>query len=201
MGKSNCLPLICVALSVGPMLSGCTAGTVHSTKPGVTQIGEAMMRSVGADLEAILGYAFADSNLGEEWLVVDLALTGLHSESIEVQQEAISLVTPDGRRIPLPTQEEFSTAYPEIQSLMRRAAIASQPLEATRGGKRQCALDFLRLPESTSTTRTAIWINRRELCVGMLAFPVPGGIQPGGWRLVIELEESELVTPFLLGGS
>lgn len=202
MWKSSCLPLMCIALSVGPVLSGCASGSpgaVHSTKPGVTQIGETMMRSVGADLEAILGYKFADLNLGDEWLVVDLALTGLLSESIEVRQEAISVVTPDGRRIPLPTQKEFIAAYPEIQSLMRRAAIASQPLEATRGGRRPCELDFLRLP-GTGTTRTAIWINERELCVGMLAFPVPGGIQPGRWRLVIELEESDLETPFLLGG-
>ena len=34
----------------------------------------------------------------------------------------------------------------------------------------------------------------------MLAFPVPGGIQPGRWRLVIELEESDLEILFLLGG-
>ena len=116
-----------------------------------------------------------------------------------LEEDAIFVVTPDGRRIPLPSQREFNAAYPEIQSLMRRASIASQPLEATRGGKRQCALDFLRLPESDSTTRTAIWINDRELCVGMLAFPVRGGIQPGRWRLIIELEESNLDVPFVLG--
>jgi hypothetical protein len=202
MRKSSCLLLMCIALSIGPVLSGCSSGspgTVHSTKPGVTQIGEEMMRSVGVDLEAILGYRFAESNLGDEWLVVDLALTSWKGEAIEVKQEAISVVTPDGRRIQLPTQKEFIAAYPQIQSLLRRAAIASQPLEATRGGRRPCELDFLRLP-GTGTTRTAIWINDRELCVGMLVFPVQGGIQPGRWRLVIELEESDLQVPFDLGG-
>jgi hypothetical protein len=154
---------MCIALSIGPVLSGCSSGspgTVHSTKPGVTQIGEEMMRSVGVDLEAILGYRFADSSLGDEWLVVDLALTSWKGEAIEVKQEAISVVTPDGRRIQLPTQKEFIAAYPQIQSLLRRAAIAS----------------------------------------GMLVFPVQGGIQPGRWRLVIELEESDLQVPFDLGG-
>jgi hypothetical protein len=202
MWKSSCLPLLCVVVGVGSLLPGCASGSpgaVHSTKPGVTQIGETMIRSVGADLEAILGYNFADSSLGDEWLVIDLALTGLRSESIEVSQKAISVITPDGRRIPLPTQKEFVAAYPETQSLLRRAAIASQPLEATRGGRRPCELDFLRLP-GTGTTRTSIWINQRELCVGMLAFPVPGGIQPGRWRVVIELEESDLDIPFDLGG-
>lgn len=203
MWKSSWLPLMCVVVGIGSIFSGCASGppgAVHSTKPGVTQIGETMMRSVGADLEAILGYKFADLSLGDEWMVVDLALTGLRPESIEVRQEAISVVTPDGRRISLPSQKEFIAAYPEIQSLMRRAAIASQPLEATRGGRRPCELDFLREPGTDGTTRTAIWINERELCVGMLAFPVPGGIQPGRWRMVIELEESDLEIPFLLGG-
>jgi hypothetical protein len=186
-------------LGTALLLGGCASSATHSSRPGVTQIGKTMTRSVGPDLEAILGYQFANSSLGEEWLVVDLALTGLRSEAVEVRQEAIRIVTPDGRRIQLPTQQEFLTAYPEIQSFMRRAAIASQPLEATRGGKRPCALDFLRVPESGYTTRTAIWINDRELCVGMLAFPVRGGIQPGRWRLVIEFEESELEVPFALG--
>jgi hypothetical protein len=202
MWKSSWLLLICVLLSVGLMLSGCASGspgTVHSTKPGITQIGETMMRTVGADLEGILGYNFANSSLGEEWLVIDLALTGLRSDAVEVRNEAISAVAPDGRRIPLPTQKEFIAAYPEIQSLLRRAAIASQPLEATRGGRRPCELDFLRLP-GTGTTRTTIWVNNRDLCVGMLAFPVPGGVQPGRWRVVIELEESDLDIPFNLGG-
>ena len=107
--------------------------------------------------------------------------------------------TPDGRRIPLPTQKEFIAAYPETQSLMRRAAIARQPLEATRGGRRPCYLDFLRLPGTAGTTRKAIWINDLELCVGMLAFPIRGGVQAGRWRLVIELEESNLEVPFYLG--
>jgi hypothetical protein len=202
MWKSRCLPLLCLVLgAVSLLLSGCSSapGAAHSRTPGVTQIGEQMMRSVGADMEAILGYQFAETSLGDEWLVVDLALTALGSEAIKVSQEMILVVTPDGRRIKLPTQKEFNQAYPEIQSFMRRAAIASQPLEATRGGRRPCELDFLRLPGSSSTTRTAIWINNRELCVGMLAFPIQGGIQPGRWRLIIELEESNLEVPFLLG--
>lgn len=192
---------VSILVFVAAFAFGCgssSPGATHSTKPGVEQIGEAMVRSVGADLEAILGYRFAEESLGDEWLIVDLALTGLRSEAIEVRQEAISIVTPDGRRVPLPTQKEFIAAYSEVQSAVRRAEIASQPLEATRGGRRPCELNFLRLPGS-GVTRDAIWINQRELCVGKLAFPIAGGIQPGRWRLVIELEESSLDVPFNLG--
>jgi len=188
-------------LSAGAMSTSCSSSSsasAHSTEPGATQVGQTMVRSVGADMEAIVGYKYADSSLGDEWLIIDLALTGLRGESIEVKQEKVSVMTPDGRRIPLPTQKEFIAAYSEVQSALRRAAVASQPLEATRGGRRACDLNFLRLP-GTGSTRDAIWINQRELCVGMLAFPIQGGIQPGRWRLTIELEESNLDIPFDLG--
>jgi len=36
------------------------------------------------------------------------------------------------------------------------------------------------------------------VCWGPLVFQVPGGVQPGRWRLVIELEESTADIPFEL---
>ncbi len=186
------------------MVAGCGSSGSDSSqaagpaKPSVTQVGRTQVRTVGADLEGIVSYKFADSSLGDEWLIIDVALTGQRSESIEVKLSDVSVRTPDGRRIPLPTQKEFIDAYPQLQSALRRAAVASEPLEATRGGKRQCDLNFLRLP-GTGSTRDAIWVSQNQLCVGMLAFPVAGGIQPGRWKLIIELEESSLEIPFDLG--
>jgi len=193
-----------VGVVVAIMMAGCGSSGSGQAKasgpvePSSTQVGRTQVRTVGADLEGVVSYKFADSSLGDEWLIIDVALTGQRAASIEVKQQDVSIRTPDGRRIPLPTQKEFIDAYPQLQSALRRAAIASEPLEATRGGKRPCDLNFLRLP-GTGSTRDAIWVNQNELCVGMLAFPVAGGIQPGRWKLIIELEESSLEIPFDLG--
>jgi hypothetical protein len=193
-----------LAVAMALAVAGCGSsgsddtGAAASTRPSVAQIGRTQVRTLGADLEGIVSYKFADANLGEEWLIVSAALTGQRAESIEVKQSDISVRTPDGRRIPLPTQKEFIEAYSELQSLLRRAAIASEPLEATRADKRPCDLNYLRLP-GTGGTRDTIWINQRELCVGMLVFPVQGGVQPGRWMLIVELEESSLEIPFDLG--
>jgi hypothetical protein len=193
-----------VGVVVAIMMAGCGSSSSGQAKssgpvePSSTQVGRTQVRTVGADLEGVVSYKFADSSLGDEWLIIDVALTGQRAASIEVKQQDVSIRTPDGRRIPLPTQKEFIDAYPQLQSALRRAAIASEPLEATRGGKRPCDLNFLRLP-GTGSTRDAIWVNQNELCVGMLAFPVAGGIQPGRWKLIIELEESSLEIPFDLG--
>jgi len=187
------------AMVVGCGSSGSKAPKTTSTaEPSITQVGRTQVRTVGADLEGVVSYKFADSNLGDEWLIIDVALTGERTESTEVKLSDVSVRTPDGRRIPLLTQKEFIDAYPQLQSMLRRAAVASEPLEVTRGGKRDCDLDFQRIP-GTGSTRDAIWINQNQLCVGMLVFPVKGGIQPGRWKLIIELEESSLEIPFDLG--
>lgn len=193
-----------VGVTVAIMVTGCgssgsgDAKPAGPVKPSVTQVGRTQVRTVGADLEGVVSYKFADSSLGDEWLIFDVALTGQRAASIEVKVGDVSVRTPDGRRIPLPTQKEFIDAYPQLQSTLRRAAVASEPLVATRGGKRACDLNFLRLP-GTGSTRDAIWVSQNELCVGMLAFPVAGGIQPGRWKLIVELEESSLEVPFDLG--
>jgi hypothetical protein len=198
-GLNHLIAAAVVLAAAGCGSSGSNAPqSAGSSAPSVTQVGRTQVRTVGADLEGVVSYKFADSSLGDEWLIINAALTGERAESIEVKLSDVSVRTPDGRRIPLPTQKEFIDAYPQLQSTLRRAAVASEPLEATRGGKRACDLNFLRIP-GTGTTRDAIWINERELCVGMLAFPVQGGIQPGRWKLIIELEESSLEIPFDLG--
>jgi hypothetical protein len=30
----------------------------------------------------------------------------------------------------------------------------------------------------------------------MLYFPIPNGVQPGNWKLIVEFEETEAVVPF-----
>ena len=188
---------LCFMLHSGCSSHGNTAGS-PSSKPGVAQIGQTQVKTVGADLEGVVSYKFAQANLGDEWLIITLAVGGLRAEAIEIRQEAISVRTPDGRTIDLPTQEEFIQAYPELQSTLRRAAVASEPLEATRGGRRPCELIFQRIP-GTGVTEKSAWVTSRQLCVGQLSFPVPGGVQPGRWKLTIELEESVFEVPFSLG--
>ena len=41
-------------------------------------------------------------------------------------------------------------------------------------------------------------LSSSQICSGPLIFKVPGGIQPGRWRLIIELEESRADIPFML---
>ena len=55
--------------------------------------------------------------------------------------------------------------------------------------------DFERF-ELVGFGRDEMPISSFQVCAGPLVFRVPGGIQPGRWRLVIELEESKADIPF-----
>ena len=47
--------------------------------------------------------------------------------------------------------------------------------------------------------RNTVFPSPSQYCSGPLVFLVPGGVQAGGWTLSIDLEESTVEIPFVLG--
>jgi hypothetical protein len=168
------------------------------TEPVIDQPGRYIVRYRDAVIEIVIDTKFASNNLGEEWLILNTAMSGMTGGTTKVDRDLTSVRTPDGRTIPMPSYREFNAAYAEIASAARRAALASDPLDFTRGGRRDCLIDFFPLPGSGRSARTALNVSKNELCVGMLYFPVSNGVQPGNWRLIVEFEETEAVVPFTL---
>jgi len=168
------------------------------TEPVIDQPGRYIVRYRDAVIEVVLDTKFAASSLGEEWLVLNAAMSGMTGAATTVERELVYLRSPDGRTIPMPSYREFNEAYTELASTARRAALASDPLDFTRGGRRDCLIDFFPLPGSGRSAKTALHVTKNQLCVGMLFFPVRGGVQPGNWKLIIEFEETEAVVPFTL---
>lgn len=192
----------CSSLALGVLvaviiLSGPAAS--HAEDP-IDRLGKTMVRFNSPLVEVIVDYKFAQSSLGDDWLVLNVAVTSSQSVSTEVSSSSVMVRTPDGRTIPLPPYSEFSKAYPEIQSAARRAALASDPVDFTHGGRRTCELAFQPLP-GTITALKSVFVNMRKICQGLLFFPVEGGIQPGTWNFVIEFEEFDAQVPFDLADS
>jgi hypothetical protein len=46
--------------------------------------------------------------------------------------------------------------------------------------------------------RDTIYPSNFQYCTGPMVFRVPGGVQPGEWTLMIDLEESKVRVPFVL---
>lgn len=175
---------------------GCSTG-VPTGVPGVDQVGATVLRYRGPEVELALGYRFATVSLGEEWLILDLAITAAPGKVVEVRRDRIFVVTPSGDRLELASQERFAAAYAGLQPTLRRAALAADPL-GYFSRELTCPLGFFAAPGEGLVFPT-VSLDDRRVCEGQLFFWVPGGIQPGRWTLGIDVVETQVRIPFVLG--
>jgi hypothetical protein len=173
----------------------CSSATPTGT-PGVDRMGETVLRYQGPEIEAVIGYRYASLNLGEEWLIVDLAVTAAGGDSVKIDRSRIFVRPPTGDAVYLPSQEEFAAAYGSLQSKIVRASVAADPLDYFKP-RRECALRFLAEP-GAGLVYPETWVDDRRVCSGRLFFEIPGGVQSGTYVLGIDLEESKVRIPFKL---
>jgi len=179
------------------VLTAACSSTVPTGTKDVERAGATVLLYKGPEVEAALGYRFAASNLGADWLMIDLAATAAR-ETVEVKRERISLRTPDGETIPLATQQEFGVAYGSLRAEIERANVAADPLDYFPRTRVPCTLGFFAVP-GEGLAFPSVWLDDRRVCHGRLFFAVPGGVQEGTYTLAIDLEESQLRIPFRLG--
>src|SRR5262245_58157131 len=71
---------------------------------------------------AVLGYRLANQTVGDEWMLIEVGMTVRDNvPDYRLTREAISLDTPDGKTLPLPTMDEYRKA--NVRALEERAKI------------------------------------------------------------------------------
>ncbi|MCK5376583.1 MAG: hypothetical protein KAJ97_05845 [Acidobacteria bacterium] len=190
-------PLVMLTLAV--LLAACSSASSSTggsaTDKTIDQMGRTITRYRSPLVEVLVDYKFANLSVGDDWIILNVAVTSSEAQAIEVRRGSVMVRTPDGRKIPLPSYPDFIDAYPEIQSAARRAALASDPLDFTHAGRATCNLGFQPLPGTVSALES-VYVTVRKICQGLLFFPVQGGIQPGRWEFIIEFEEFDARVPF-----
>jgi hypothetical protein len=179
-------------------ISGCSSAVPTET-PGVERLGEYVLREKGVDTELVLGYKFASMSLGNEWMILEIAVSSPPGKTARIERKNVSLRTPDGIQIPVATQQEFGKAYSGLRSFITKANVARDPLDYFPPSREDCAVQFFVAP-GEGVAYDQVTVNDRRVCQGRLFFNIPGGIQPGRWVLSIDLEESEVRIPFTLVG-
>ena len=178
-------------------LGGCSSATPTDT-PGVDRLGEYILRQEGPELWTVLGYKFANSTLGDEWLILEVALSAPPGQTPKVDRGDVFVNSPSGNRIPLATQTEFNEAYGSLRPTLSRADVDRDPLDYFPPSRIECAIGFFAVP-GTGVVFEEVTLNQQRGCFGRWFFKVPGGIQSGRWVLGIDLPESEIRIPFELG--
>lgn len=187
------------ALTLALAMLGCTSAIDLGN--GVSRRGDHYYQYEGPEVEAAVGTHQTASSLGENWLVLAFYLRSVSpSGTLTIEREAVSVLTPDGHRLPLATQERFREAYSQIHALVRRAEFSTPDPQTDPRALRYCdRWFFAEIGEGFAADE--LYLVNFEPCTGPLVFEVPRGVQPGRWRLIIELEESRVDIPFELAVS
>ncbi len=186
-----------VAGAVGLLaVAGCSSAVPTDT-PGVERLGERVLRYSGPEVEAVLGYRFAADSLAEEWMFLDLSVSGATGDSVEIWRDKIFLRSPRRETIPLASQTEFGQAYGGLRAALQRAAIVGDPLDYFKDPT-VCGLRLFAVP-GEGLAFDSFTVHQHRVCTGRLYFFIPQTIQAGTWVLGIDLPESRLRIPFKLG--
>jgi hypothetical protein len=198
--KSKTITSIIAALAIVSLsgaVVGCSSATPTDT-PGVDRVGQYVLKQFGPELWAVLGYRFANSQVGDEWLIIEVGLSSPAGQTATVKREDVFLRAPDGTRYPLATQSEFNKAYSALRPVIAKANIDRDPLEYFPPSRITCAMQFFVEP-GQGVSFDEVSLNQHRGCFDRFFINVPGGIQEGRWLFGIDQPESEIRIPFDLG--
>ncbi|MEJ2189434.1 MAG: hypothetical protein P8Y93_08435 [Acidobacteriota bacterium] len=179
------------------ILTGCAT----SSAPGDADYGSHVISRnavvhEGPELVAAVAYLQGNSSVADEYLVLGVEFSGARGgRPLVIDRNDITLRTPDGRRLPLLSENDYRAAFPKLRITIQRTMAFLPLLHLSHPTQVGCGRWFL-ATEFADLTYDQIPVNSLGVCSGPLVFGVQGGVQPGRWRLVIELEESIADIPF-----
>jgi hypothetical protein len=174
--------------------------TIKVPDAGVPQVGTIEGTYVRAAYNnegyVILGYRAANGSVGEEWLMLDTGMTLRDKEpTYKLKRDAISLSTPDGGTIPLPSVEEYRKG--DVRALQNRSRTMRDSINYfPPTASRACRIGFFSNVESGAHAWDEVELDRNRGCVGELYFKIPGGIKYGQYFLNVKFQDSVIRVPF-----
>jgi hypothetical protein len=194
----------------GVVLAGAMAGTalaqgqqppqVKIPEPGVPQImtmeGAFVRVAYNNEGYVIIGYRLANNSIGEPWMLLDMGATiRSGNKNQTLTRDAFSLTTPDGKTLPLPSNEEFQKA--NLAALERRASVTKDSINYFPTGASQgCRIGFFAELSQRARSWDEVELSSTRACLGRLYFPIAGGIQYGQHWLNVKFEGSLIRVPF-----
>ena len=193
--KIPTLGLLVVALI---SLVGCSSAE-PTDDPGVDRMGKYMLMNKGPEAETLIGYRYAQQNLGSPWLLLEAAMTSPPNQTATIKRENVSVTTPAGETIPLATQKDVNEAWGVLMPIVNAADVVRDPMNYWQPRKRTLLMRFYVAP-GNGVSFDEFSVNDFRVCEGRFLFEIPGGVQAGRYVLTIGLEESEVIIPVTFEG-
>ena len=206
MRATNLVSVAGVALISMASLSASGAGQtqqkpqVKIPEPGVPQImtleGTYVRAAYNNEGYVILGYRLAQMSIGEEWMLLEFGTTVRDGVSnYTLTRENLSLETPDGKTIPLPSDSDVRAA--NLSALQTREKVQRDSINYFPPSASQaCRVGFFAELDQRVMAYDQVELSSQRGCVGRIYFKVPGGIAYGQHWLNVKFEKSLVRVPF-----
>ena len=206
--KRVCLTLLIGAglLLAGPLAVPCAAQKqeppkVQMPQPGVPQImtmeGRYVRIAYNNEGFVTLGYKLANLSVGEPWMLLEVGFTVRDGvPNYRLTPEALTLTTPDGKTIPLPSVEEFRSSN-EVRALQMREQVQRDSINYFPPSASQaCSVQFFTQTGSRAMSWGEVELSNTRACLGRLYFHLPGKIAYGQHWLNVKFAKSVVRVPF-----
>lgn len=181
-----------VVLAVATALVSATALLAQGQ---VREQGRAIVEYRSPAVNAAAAYEYSQRNHAGAWLLIEFAVQA--KERIAFHRGQIHLLTPDERRIPLATQEQFLEDHEVLNRLLQNAVIWRRPLAPYFRTPLQPTIRFFSYPGRI--VHDSAISNQDEVASGDLFFKAPDGRWPAGtYRLVLDHEQARAELPIRL---
>ena len=204
MKKQRRIQLACLAVAIsGTITSGLAfsqAPQVKIPETGVSQIatieGQYVRVAYNNEGYISLGYRVANNSIGEDWMLLEIGATVRDgTPAYKLKREALSLDTPSGANVPLPTNAEYRQA--DLRALEQRSTVVRDSINYFPPmASNACRIGFFAPIESRAMPFDEVELSNTRGCLGRLYFKVPGGIQYGQYFLNAKFEKSLIRVPF-----
>ena len=173
---------------------------VEIPKPGVPQImtiqGKFVRAAYNNEGYVIVGYQATNRSIGEKWMLLEIGVA-LRDKARDytLKREALSLDTPGGKTIPLPSVTEHRAG--NTIALQNRANIQRDSINYFPPNAHQaCRIGFFAELDSRAMPWDQVELNSQRACLGRVFFEVPEGIQYGQYWLNVKFANSVVRVPF-----
>ncbi len=173
---------------------------VEIPQPGVPQImtleGRYVRVAYNNEGYAILGYKLANLSVGEPWMLLEVGFALREGvPDYDMTREAVSLTTPDGKTVPLPSTEEYRKV--SLEALQQRERVQRDSINYfPPNAYRACSIQFFTDLDQRAMPWDKVELTNQRACVGRLYFPIPGGIAYGQHWLNVKFAKSTIRVPF-----
>jgi len=179
-------------------LAAALATTMAVSAQGkVKQYGRATVQYLSDQVAVVANYDYSQKNHDGDWLLIGFAVQG-RKGPIVIQRTDLSLQTPDGRTIPVATQQVFLQESQMLTPLFQNAAIWRRSLDDYFPSRpAQHTVNFFSRPGGI--VHDSVMTHPDEVATGDLLFKAPDGKwQEGTHRLVLNHAKAKAELPINL---